>query len=270
MRPTTDIHAPARLTALFRAGLLALAIVAILPLPAAAAADPDRSPASVAPADEEPTPSPDPTPEPTPTPDPTPSPTPVPTPGIRSVLNFQSDTVVRQYGRAWCVPAVTQTMWNLIHGTSNTSYARQRALYSGIRAHNRYRYGTLGNDFQGWAWALRRYTGEDYQVRTYASKDRAIAGIVAAIDRTGHPVGITINHGRHAWIVLGYKSQADAADPAKRKILGFYVSGPLGARSTDPWKYRYLTMSAFRKKYGYYHEWQRKVVWEGKYVFVSD
>ena len=256
----TDEPARAHLTALLRAGLLVALGLVILPVPAFAADDgTGGEPPVVAPAEEPP-------PEPTPPPDPTPP----PGPDVQRVLHYRSPAVIRQYKNYWCVPAATQTMWNLIHGTSNAKYARQKALYSKIRGHNRYRYSTKGNDVQGWAWALRYYTGQPYQVRSFTSKTASIKAIAEAIDRTGHPVGITVHHGTHAWVVLGYKAQPSATDPGKRTILGFYVSGPLGPGSRDPWKYRYMSMASFRKVYGKYHERTRKVVWEGKYVLVIE
>ena len=249
----------ARLTAVLRAVALAAAGLAILPLPTYAA-DPSPTPA-VVPADDdedEPTPAPTATPEPTPT-------TPPLTPEPYAINLYRASTVVRQYRNTWCVPAATQSMWNLIGGTSNLSYSRQKALYKQIRKHNRYRYKTAGNDVQGWAWALRTYTGQPYKWRAYTSKTAAIKAIAAAIDRTNHPVGITVHHGTHAWVVLGYKASAD-----HRTILGFYVHGPLGPGSRDPWKYRYISMASFRKVFGKYHEKTRKVIWERKYVLVTD
>jgi hypothetical protein len=263
-RPPTTHDLRARRLDLIRAVLLGLALLLAVPLSAAAA-------------DGDPTPTPTPTvdPTPTPTPDPTPTPTPSPSPGpslppVTQFLTYHNGSVVRQYAGSWCVAAATQTMWNLVGGTTNATYARQKTLYHQIRLHNRYHYRSLGNDVQGWAWALRRYTGFAYTARFYASKDRAIGEIAAALDRTGHPVGITIHHGRHAWVVLGYRSQPDALDPTKRTVLGFYVNGPLGAGSSDPWRYQYLSMAAFRKVYGKYHESQRKVIWENRYVLVTD
>ena len=218
MRPVNRDHPRARLTALLRAGLLGLAVLVLLPLPVAAADG-------------------DPTPEPTPTVEPTPEPTPTPLP-VRTVFNYRSNTVVRQFDGSWCVAAATQTMWNLVKGISNTTYSRQKSLYRQIRQHNRYRYRTLGNDIQGWAWALRTYTGEPYQARSFAKKNDAIRAIVEAIDRTGHPVGITVSHGRHAWIVLGYKSRPvaegsdDQHDPGllRERAAGGQFVGPVEVR----------------------------------------
>jgi hypothetical protein len=160
-------------------------------------------------------------------------------------------------------------MWNLIRGVSSKSYLRQSMLYRQIRHHNRYRYVTSGNDVQGWAWALRLWTYKPYQAHAYLSKTAAIDSIVEAIDRTHHPVGITVRAGSHAWVVLGYRATVDPTDPTTRTLQGLYVTGPIGS-SRDPYPYRYLTMAAFRAQYTRYHEWQRKVIWEGLYVVVND
>ena len=101
--------------------------------------------------------------------------------------------------------------------------------------------------------------------------DRRIAEIRAiqeSIERTGDPVGVTVRRGTHAWVVLGYRLARDVADPTKRTLLGFYVSGPLGS-TRDPWTYKYMTITEFRKVFSMYHEWQRKVIWEGKWVVIS-
>jgi hypothetical protein len=68
--------------------------------------------------------------------------------------------------------------------------------------------------------------------------------------------------------VLGYRTSHDAADPTDQTILGFYVSGPLGS-SSDKWPYRYLTADEFRRYFTRYHEWQRSVIWEGKWVVIA-
>lgn len=241
-----------RLTALLRAVVLAAVSIAILPVAAYA---------------DEPAGTPRPTEEATPEPTPTATPEPTVGPEPYAINLYRASTVVRQYKNTWCVPAATQSMLNLIVGTSNTSYSTQKSLYSKIRKHNRYRYKTAGNDVQGWAWALRTYAHQPYQWHAYKSKTSAINAIADAIDATQHPVGITVHHGTHAWIVLGYKS---TDTDGRGTILGFYVHGPLGPGSNDPWKYRYMSMASFRKVYGYYHERTRKVIWEHKYVLVSD
>jgi hypothetical protein len=81
-------------------------------------------------------------------------------------------------------------------------------------------------------------------------------------------VGIVVDHGTHAWTVIGYKATVVPGRPSTRAILGFYVSGSLANR--DPYPYRYVTIGDFRRRFGRYHEWQRSVIWEDKYVIISE
>jgi hypothetical protein len=192
------------------------------------------------------------------------------TPAPTRVLIYRESAMVKQFTNYWCVPATTQSMVNLIRGTSDRSKATQQRYYDGIRAHNRYTYSTKGNDPQGWAWGLRTYSGgtTTYQARSFTNKTASLEAIVESIDRTGTPVAVPVHDGTHAWIVLGYRAEPDPNDVSKRIILGFYVSGPLGS-PTDPWPYKYLTNSQFREHFTRYHEWQRSVIWEDTWVIIS-
>lgn len=221
----------------------------------------------------EPSNSPPPTPDPTPTPNPSPSPTPPPpspTATIRALNLYRSTAMVRQYTNYWCVPAATQSMVNLVKGTSNKRYLTQKYYYKLTRQHNRYRYSTLGNDPQGWAWSVRYFSGRPgYNWRAFSNKTTAINSIAEALKRTRHPVGVTVRGGTHAWVVLGYRMSVNVEDPSKQTLLGLYVSGPLGT-TADRWPYKYLTVSQFRDVFTRYHEWQRSVIWEGKWVVISE
>jgi hypothetical protein len=214
------------------------------------------------------------TPEPTDTPHPTATPRPTPTPSSGTVIQsrnlYRYSAMVRQYTSYWCVPATVQSMANLVLGTSNKSYSRQSYIYKLTRQHNRYRYATRGNDPQGWGWSLRYFTnGRPYYPRAYTNKDTAINSIWSSIARTRHPVGVTVYSGTHAWVVLGYKLTYDRTEPSKKTLLGLYVSGPLGT-SSDRWPWKYLTVAQFRNVFTRYHEWQRSVIWEGKWVVLAE
>jgi hypothetical protein len=219
-----------------------------------------------------PTPSPTPPPDPTPTPNPSPTPTPPPSPTstIRALNLYRYSAMTRQYTNYWCVPAATQSMVNLVRGTSNRRYLTQKYYYKLTRQHNRYTYVTKGNDPQGWAWAATYFSrGEaTYRARSFTDKTAAIKAIADAIQRTRNPVGVTVRAGTHAWVVLGYRMQVSTTDPSKKTLLGLYVSGPLGT-SADKWPYKYLTVSQFRQYFTRYHEWQKSVIWEGKWVVIS-
>ena len=232
--------------------------------------DPTPDPTSAPTAAPAPTSAPaDHTPDPTDTPSPTATPTPSPATVIQSRNLYRYSAMVRQYTSYWCVPATVQSIANLVLGTSNRTYSRQGYIYKLTRLHNRYRYSTKGNDPQGWAWSLRYFTnGKPYYARAYTNKDVAIASIWSSIARTRNPVGVTVYSGKHAWVVLGYKLTYDTDEPAKKTLLGLYVSGPLGT-TADRWPYKYLTVAQFRQVFTRYHEWQRSVIWEGKWVVVG-
>jgi hypothetical protein len=188
----------------------------------------------------------------------------------RTVDLARDSAIVRQYTSYYCVPASAQTMLNLVKGTSDRSRATQDRLYREIRAANKYRYPTRGNDVRGWARVLnaRLGAGGAYADVSFTSRSAAYATIVSSLDRTGRPVGIVVDRGTHAWTVLGFKVRETIGVPGARTILGFYVVGPLGPGS-DPWPKAYYTVDQLSTRFTRYHEWQFPVVWEGKFVIVA-
>ena len=188
----------------------------------------------------------------------------------RTVDLSRDSAIVRQYTSYWCVPASAQTMLNLVNGTSDRSYATQERLYREIRAANKYRYSTNGNDVRGWARVLTAHLGPErsYSDVSFGSRADAYAKIVESMDRTRQPVGIVVDRGTHAWTVVGFRVNEIVGDPSSRTILGFYVVGPLGP-GKDPWPKAYYTVDQLSTRFTRYHEWQMSVVWEGKYVIVA-
>lgn len=196
---------------------------------------------------------------------------PAPAPVVDSFVIYRRAAVVRQYTRYTCVPATTQTMLNLIKGTNDRSLATQMRYHKAVRKNNRYTYRTLGNDPRGWAWGLRYFSGgtTNYRARAFDDKDTAMWAIQESIARTGSPVGITVWGGTHAWVVLGYQTASDPLVPSRKALLGFYVSGPLGSSSKDPWTKEFMDIADFKKHFSRYHEWQRRVIWEDRWVIIS-
>jgi hypothetical protein len=180
---------------------------------------------------------------------------------------YRPYAIVRQYTSYWCVPASSQTMINIINRTTDRTYATQSRYAWHAKRLNRYAYASRGNDPQGWARLLDKYVGGEwhYADRTYSSQTAGINAIVESIRRTGHPVGVVVDRGTHAWTVLGFRGTQRGDD---LEIHGVYVTGPLYGR--DPWPYRYYTTDQFRTRFTRYHEWQRSVVWEGLYVVISE
>jgi len=191
---------------------------------------------------------------------------------VRTVDVSRAGAAVTQFTSYWCVPAATQTMLNLVRGTSDRTYATQARLYRELRAANKYRYPTLGNDVRGWARVLTAHlpVGMGYSDHAFASRTDAYGAIVDSLDATGRPVGIVVDRGSHAWTVVGFRvaEQVGMHVPGTRTILGFYVIGPLGA-GRDPWPKAYYTVDQLSTRFTRYHESTRAVVWEGQYVIVE-
>jgi hypothetical protein len=181
---------------------------------------------------------------------------------------YRTGAAVHQFTSSWCVPANAQKMINIINATADRRYVTQLRTNSQVRRLNGYRYTTGGNDVRGWARFLDAHVGGQwhYADRSFPWRNDAIAAIVEAIDRTGHPVGIVVSHGTHAWTVVGYRATVTEG-VAGRTIVGLYVSGSL---RRDPFAQRYMTLSQFAVHYTRYHEATRRVVWEGKFVIVSE
>jgi hypothetical protein len=194
----------------------------------------------------------------------------VPVERTRTVDISRASAAVTQFTSYWCVPAATQTMLNLVKGTSDRSYATQARLYRELRAANKYHYRTLGNDVRGWSRVMSAHlpAGNGYADTSFSSRSAAYAQIVAAIDKSRRPVGIVVDRGTHAWTVVGFRVRETVGTPGSRTILGFYVVGPLGP-GRDPWPKAYYTVDQLSTRYTRYHESSGPVVWEGLYVIVQ-
>jgi hypothetical protein len=187
---------------------------------------------------------------------------------VVSVNLYRAYSAVHQYTMKWCVPANSQKMLNIINHTTDRTYATQLRFSRQVRSLNGYRYITGGNDVRGWARFLDAHVGGPwhYADRSFATRAQAIDAIVESIDRTGHPVGIVVGHGTHAWTVVGYRATVTEGVPG-RAIVGLFVSGSL---RSDPYSWKYMTLADFATHYTRYHEWTRRVIWEGKFVIVSE
>jgi hypothetical protein len=187
---------------------------------------------------------------------------------------YRPDAIVRQFKSYWCVPANAQTMVNLVLGRLDRSLKTQTRFAWHVKKLNKHKYPSRGNDAHGWAQFLDYWLPGDFHYRdqTFDTKAAAIDAIVESLDRTGHPVGIVVDHGSHAWTILGYRATMVEGDPSTKIVEGLYVSGSLyrARRTRDPWPYQFLTLDAFRLRFTKYRESSRSVVWEGKFVIVAE
>ena len=126
-----------------------------------------------------------------------------------------------------------------------------------------------GSDPLGWSKAATywsRYTGRPtiYGWEAYTSEYSALKIAAARIARFGKPVGLVVQHGRHAVVMTGFKANRDPSHGDFR-LLSVFVSDPYGSRhvlypAADTPLNRYLELDATTM-------YDR--LWYGKYIIVA-
>lgn len=126
-----------------------------------------------------------------------------------------------------------------------------------------------GSDPLGWSKAATywsRYTGRStiYAWQAFSSEYAALKDAAARIARFGKPVGLVVQHGRHAVVMTGFKANHDPSRGDFR-LLSVFVSDPYGYRhilypAADTPLNRYLELDATTT-------YDR--LWYGKYITVA-
>ncbi len=173
----------------------------------------------------------------------------------------------RQVDSRTCVAASTAMMLNFIterdlrlHQPSILRWAQPRdALNDRVQR---------GTDPLGWAKAMTHFspaTGRSFTYRwqAYGTETTALKYAAWYIATTGKPVGLTVQHGRHAVVMTGCEA---TRDPRRGdfKVLALWVSDPYGSShrrylAGDSPTNRYLETDATRTYDAH---------WYGKYVIV--
>jgi hypothetical protein len=125
-----------------------------------------------------------------------------------------------------------------------------------------------GSDPLGWSRAatyFSRYTGRPtvYAWKAYTSEYAALKVAAARIARFGKPVGLVVQHGRHAVVMTGFKSDRDP-NRGDFRLRAVFVS--------DPYGYRHLLYTAATSPMNRYLELDATTtydrLWYGKFIIV--
>ena len=245
---------PAILSALLAAALVAgcagpgePAVLAADPTPTAALATPpsenEQGPETPEPAAPEPTdrvtlPNPTVTPptpslEPAPTPKPTPKPTPEVEDGPFAMNLFHKGDFVPQYTFEWCVGASLQMMRNLTDAKVTRTRATQQKYWEMARDLSSSPFG--GANPRGWTAVLNELGYGPYKLVSVPKYKQALRVAAAAMRETGRPVGLVMWKGRHAWVMSGFKSDADPRAGDDFDVTGIRVLDPLYPHGSSLW-----------------------------------
>jgi hypothetical protein len=151
-------------------------------------------------------------------------------------LGARSDFVA-QTNFVQCVGASMQMMLNMIEPGADRSATTQRHLqelareWSGPRPDG---FERQGASVLGWATGLNLMGAGPYELVGTDTIDAALLAAARAIRLTGKPVGLLMWHGRHAWVMSGFRATTDPLSPDAR-VTAALVEDPLYPYGSSVW-----------------------------------
>jgi hypothetical protein len=192
-----------------------------------------------------------------------------------SVNLYRAGVFTTQRSWLWCTAADVQIMRNIADRTTDHAKASQQRYFRYMRARNRYDIPVRdGVDPAGWAAGLRHYVDARYRLTTNRSFDAALRSAVTNLRRTGLPVGITVAHGNHAWVLTGFSATADPATTRDFRVTSVRVVGPLWGLQSRSYGYdmrpnRKLTPRPLKGFFTPWHYAGIRMAWEGRWVSIQ-
>jgi hypothetical protein len=151
-------------------------------------------------------------------------------------LGARSDFVA-QTNFVQCVGASMQMMLNMIRPGSDRSAATQRRLQALAREWSPPApdgFERQGASVVGWMSGLNRLGVGPYKLVGTDTLDEALLVAARAIRETGKPVGLLMWHGRHAWVMSGFRATSDPFSPDAR-VTAAVVEDPLYPYGSSTW-----------------------------------
>jgi hypothetical protein len=188
---------------------------------------------------------------------------------------YRQGVFTTQQSWLWCTAASVQIVRNIVRHEADHSAASQSRYFDYMRAHDRYFIPLKdGVEPAGWAAGLRHFVDGRYHMVASTSFDSALRSAVTNLRRTNLPVGITVAHGDHAWVLTGFTATADPAATSHFTVTSVRVVGPLyGLQSRtyglDMRPDTKLTPSQLRGFFTPWHYAGVRMAWEGDWVSVQ-
>jgi hypothetical protein len=180
------------------------------------------------------------TPDPSTAPAASPEPSATPKPR-RVAMNVKVDrnpngVFISEQLKTWCAASAVQMVLNVNGPRINVTASRQRQIHftevsltTRTDSHN----GGVGP--LGMVATLNRMGRVKYEFRTYRTRAAAIRVTAKAITTTGHPVIWLAWRGAHAWVITGYRANADPTVFSNAAVSGVYVLDPWYPRVSSIW-----------------------------------
>jgi hypothetical protein len=188
---------------------------------------------------------------------------------------YRSGVFTTQKTWLWCTAADVQIIRNIADHRTDHSTSSQQRYFDYMRAHDRYRIPVSdGVDPAGWTAGLRHFVDGRYRLYASRSFDSALRSAVTNLRKTNLPVGITVSHGNHAWVLTGFTATADPAKTTRFTVTSVRVVGPLWGLQSRSYGYDMrpdtrLTPSQLKGFFTPWHYAGVKMAWEGRWVSVQ-
>ena len=169
-----------------------------------------------------------------------PAPTATPTPIRRAVdvnIEHHPKAVFKtEVINTWCAAAAVQMTLNVIGPSVDISTAREKAIHlmevaNTTRADSRD--GGVGP--LGMVATLNKLGSVRYELRIYRTRALALRDAARAISITRHPVILMAWYGAHAWVMTGYRADADPRVFANANVAGAYILDAWYPRVSSIW-----------------------------------
>jgi hypothetical protein len=186
---------------------------------------------------------------------------------------YRSGVFTTQKSWLWCTAAAIQISKNIVFHQTDHSTSGQKAYFAWMRAHNKYTLPlSAGVDAQGWALGFAHYVNASYKLYAWHTFADALKAAVTHLRKANRPVGITVDHGNHAWLITGFTATADPAVTSSFTVTSVRVVGPLwGLQSIGGYDMRPDTKLTPSQLAHYFTPWRyapQRMVWDGKYVEI--
>ena len=188
---------------------------------------------------------------------------------------YRAGSFTTQKSWLWCTAAGVQIARNMVTGTRDHSVASQRRYFTWMRGQNRYSLPlSAGVDAQGWAAGMRHFVDARYRLVVSTSFSSTLRNAVKRMRLTSLPVGITVSHGNHAWLLVGFSATADPATDPAFKVTGVRVVGPLYGLQSRTYGYdmvpnKQLTVAQLQHFLTPWWYAPKRMVWDHKYVTIQ-
>jgi hypothetical protein len=171
-----------------------------------------------------------------------PAPTPTPRPRRRPVdveIEARPAAVfASEATETWCAAAAVQIALN-VNGrrgqvdTSRAFQARVRQLQVALTTRRDSKNGGAGP--LGMVGSLEELGRVDYRLRRFATREEALRAAATAISETDHAAILLAWRGAHAWVMTGYRADADPTIFANARVKGAYILDPWYPRVSSIW-----------------------------------